>query len=51
MEDFEYSSSYNGNSLLKPIGFEMSFTIEQVTEILKCKDDPVYFIEKYCKII
>jgi len=51
MENFEYSSSYNGNSLLKPVGFEMSFTIEQVTEILKCKDDPVYFIEKYCKII
>ena len=44
-------NSYNGNSLLKPIGFDMQFTVEQVQEILKCKDDPIYFIEKYCYIV
>ena len=47
----DYSSSYNGNSLLKPVGFAMSFTSDQVQEILKCKDDPIYFIENYCYIV
>ena len=45
------NSSYNGNSLLKPIGFEMQYTSEQVREILKCKEDPIYFIENYCYIV
>ena len=29
----------------------MQFTLDQVQELLKCKDDPIYFIEKYCLII
>ena len=45
------NSSYNGNSLLKPIGFEMQYTSEQVREILRCKEDPIYFIENYCYIV
>jgi len=45
------NNSYNGNALLKPIGYNMQFTTDQVKEIFKCKDDPIYFIENYCYII
>lgn len=47
----ENNSSYNGNSNLKPAGFEMQFTSEQVKELMKCKEDPIYFIENYCYIV
>ena len=43
--------AYNGNPLLKPIGTPISFTAEQVVETEKCRTDPIYFIEKYCKIV
>jgi hypothetical protein len=45
------NNSYNGNSNLKPAGFEMQFTSEQVRELMKCKEDPIYFIENYCYIV
>ena len=45
------NNSYNGNSLLKPVGFDMQYTSEQVREILKCREDPIYFIENYCYIV
>lgn len=45
------NNSYNGNNNLKPAGFEMQFTTEQVRELMKCKEDPVYFIENYCHIV
>ena len=45
------NNSYNGNSNLKPIGFEMQYTTEQVKELMKCRDDPIYFIENYCYIV
>lgn len=43
--------SYHGNPNLKPIGIEMQFTQEQILEIIKCKQDPIYFIENYCQIV
>lgn len=43
--------SYNGNPNLKPFGTPVSFTQEQIVEFLKCKADPIYFIETYCKIV
>jgi hypothetical protein len=42
---------YLGNSRLKRTGTELSYTKEQVEEILKCADDPVYFIKTYVKIV
>ena len=45
------NNSYNGNSLLKPIGFEMQYTADQVKELMRCKEDPQYFIENYCYIV
>ena len=44
-------ASYNGNSNLKQIGFEVQYTKEQVEELMKCMRDPIYFIETYCKIV
>ena len=45
------NNSYNGNDLLKAAGFEMQFTSEQVKELMRCKEDPIYFIENYCYIV
>jgi hypothetical protein len=42
---------YLGNSRLKRTGTELSYTKEQVEEILKCTEDPVYFIKTYVKIV
>jgi len=43
--------SYLGNPNLKPIDFAISYTIDQVKELLKCSGDPIYFIENYCHIV
>jgi hypothetical protein len=42
---------YLGNSRLKKVGVEISYTEEQVVEIAKCAEDPVYFIKNYVKIV
>jgi len=44
-------NSYNGNRSLKQIGYVIQYSYEQVQELLKCKDDPIYFIKTYCKIV
>jgi hypothetical protein len=41
---------YNGNMNLKSIGVPVSYTPEQVKEYMKCKNDPIYFMETYCNI-
>ena len=38
---------YNKNPLLKKTGTTLSYTKEQVEELVKCKEDPIYFIENY----
>ncbi len=43
--------SYLGNPNLKKKNIPISFTQEQVDEFIKCKDDPVYFIKNYIKIV
>jgi len=45
------SDGYLGNDRLKRVGIEISYTEEQVKEILKCAEDPVYFIKNYVKIV
>ena len=42
---------YNNNSNLKGAGQVINFTEEQIREVLKCSEDPVYFIKTYCKIV
>jgi hypothetical protein len=43
--------SYLGNPNLKAAGVQIGFTKEQLEEYLKCAEDPVYFINNYCKIV
>ena len=47
----EEVSSYHGNINLKHIGHKHNFTLEQLAEIEKCQEDPIYFIENYCYIV
>jgi hypothetical protein len=44
-------NSYQGNPNLKQIGYQHEFTIEEIQEIVKCQQDPIYFIENYCHIV
>jgi hypothetical protein len=45
------NNGYNGNSSLKRIGIDFSYSEEQVLELAKCADDPIYFIHNYCYIV
>ena len=45
------SDGYLGNERLKRVGVELSFTEEQLREIILCTQDPVYFIHNYVKIV
>ena len=42
---------YLGNPNLKKAFTKQRFTKKQVQEVVKCMDDPQYFIEKYLKIV
>ena len=42
---------YLGNPNLKKANVAQNFTKKQVSEFLKCAQDPVYFAQKYVKII
>lgn len=42
---------YLGNPLIKSANTPVEFTPEQVEEYIKCSNDPVYFMEKYIKIV
>ena len=44
-------AGYLGNASLKKLGVEISYTEEQIAEIVKCSNDPVYFIKTYVKIV
>ena len=44
-------NSYHGNPNLKSIGYQHQFTPEEIQEIVKCQEDPIYFIENYCHIV
>lgn len=44
-------TSYLGNPKLKKVGVEIHYTEEQLIEIAKCIDDPIYFIKTYVKIV
>ena len=42
---------YNGNILIKKAFSKPSLSAYHILEIAKCAEDPVYFIENYCRII
>ena len=45
------SDHYLGNPLLKKANTAIEFTEEQVTEIMKCSEDPLYFAKNYINIV
>jgi hypothetical protein len=44
-------TGYLGNPLLKRSGLPIEWTQEMLQEYLKCAQDPIYFSEKYIKIV
>ena len=42
---------FKGNPNLKAPDVKIEFTAHQIQEYVKCSQDPVYFIENYCKIV
>lgn len=47
----EKQSSYLGNPRLKRSGEQISWTEDMVQEYMKCKNDIIYFIKTYMKIV
>ncbi len=45
------SETYLGNPNLKSVGQNVEWTEETLQEYVKCKDDPLYFVENYVQII
>mgnify|MGYP001181568770 CR=1 FL=1 len=43
--------SYLGNPLLKRANVSVEWSEETISEYQRCMDDPLYFIEKYIKIV
>jgi hypothetical protein len=44
-------SVYRANPCLKRCNVQIDYTEEELTEYIKCSQDPIYFIENYVKII
>ena len=42
---------YNSNSNLKGAGQKLQWSEHELTEYLKCAEDPIYFINNYCMIV
>jgi hypothetical protein len=47
----DFDRGYNGNPLLKKARKQINWTPEQLQEWMKCAQDPIYFAEKYYKIV
>ena len=45
------TDQYLGNPNLKKANTRIDFTPDEVQEVIKCSEDPVYFIKKYIKIV
>ncbi len=45
------TDQYLGNPNLKKANTALDFTPEEVQEVIKCSEDPVYFIKNYIKIV
>ena len=45
------NNGYLGNSSLKRIEVQHSYTEEEVLELARCAGDPTYFIDNYCYIV
>lgn len=48
---FQDYRGYRGDSLLKKAGVRIEWTPELIKEYARCSQDPMYFIEKYMRVI
>jgi hypothetical protein len=46
-----YKDTYNGNILIKKAFVKSELSMEHIIEAAKCEQDPIYFIENYCRIV
>ena len=46
-----YRDTYNGNILIKKAFTKSDLTMAHLIEAAKCANDPIYFIENYCRIV
>lgn len=46
-----FDRGYNGNANLKKKGKVIEWTQDSIQEFVKCSKDPIYFAEKYIKIV
>ena len=44
-------STFRGNKNLRGANTQVSYTKDMLSEYIKCKHDPIYFITAYCKTI
>lgn len=44
-------SGYRSNPLLKKEGIQIEYTEHELSEYIKCSNDPIYFIENYMTVI
>lgn len=51
IREFLNSLTFRNNPALKPAGAQVSYTEEMVKEWIKCRDDPIYFIENYVNVV
>ena len=47
----KFQKCYKNRPGLKAAGVQLNYTQEQINEYLKCKEDPIFFIKNYCKIV
>ena len=47
----EKKNAYLGNMNLKRSNVDVEYTQEEMQEFIKCAQDPIYFFEKYIKIV
>ena len=45
------NGGYMGNPLVRKDGLQTPFSADEVEEYVKCMNDPIYFAEKYVKVI
>ena len=49
--DYLNTLAFRGNTNLRPKGSAIQYTEEMIDEYEKCKNDPVYFISNYIKVV
>lgn len=51
LQDALDSQSFRNNTNLRPEGMEIGYTEEMIYEYIKCREDPLYFIENYIHVV